>query len=98
MQQAAIDYQKYENMSKRTIFNHLLKAEAKLSSLEQDFKNKIATQKELVKFLRAKTKSKIDEKNVSIPALDEAIREFKNGEVDRFKNFDEYERAMNSDV
>ena len=55
-------------------------------------------QKELVKFLRAKTKSKIDEKNISIPALDEAIREFKNGEVDRFKNFDEYERAMNSDV
>ncbi|RKV95416.1 MAG: formate dehydrogenase [Campylobacter sp.] len=94
----SINYEKYETMSKRSIFNQLLKAEAKLSSLEQDFKEKISAQRELVKFLRAKTKSKIDEKNISIPALDEAIREFKNGEVDRFKNFDEYEKAMNSDV
>ena len=92
--QATIDYQKYENMSKRTIFNHLLKAEAKLSSLEEDFKNKIATQKELVKFLRAKTKSKIDEKNISIPALDEAIREFENGDVIKCNDFADYQAKM----
>ena len=94
MQQVTIDYQKYESMSKRTIFNHLLKAEAKLGSLEQDFKNKINTQKELVKFLRAKTKSKIDEKNISIPALDEAIKEFENGDVIRCNDFADYQAKM----
>lgn len=56
-----INYEKYENMDRRTIFNQLLKAEEKLTKLEKDFKTKISTQKELVKFLRAKTKSKIDE-------------------------------------
>ncbi|WP_156847896.1 formate dehydrogenase, partial [Campylobacter ureolyticus] len=57
----AINYEKYENMDRRTIFNQLLKAEEKLTKLEKDFKTKITIQKELVKFLRAKTKSKIDE-------------------------------------
>lgn len=57
----AINYEKYENMDRRTIFNQLLKAEEKLTKLEEDFKTKITIQKELVKFLRAKTKSKIDE-------------------------------------
>lgn len=56
-----INYEKYENMDRRTIFNQLLKAEEKLTKLEKDFKIKITIQKELVKFLRAKTKSKIDE-------------------------------------
>lgn len=56
-----INYEKYENMDRRTIFNQLLKAEEKLTKLEKDFKAKITIQKELVKFLRAKTKSKIDE-------------------------------------
>lgn len=57
----AINYEKYENMDRRTIFNQLLKAEEKLTKLEKDFKTKITIQKELIKFLRAKTKSKIDE-------------------------------------
>ena len=48
-------------MDKRKLFNNLINAEKKLYKLEQDFKNKIDIQKELVKFLRAKTKSKIDE-------------------------------------
>ena len=56
-----INYEKYENMDRRTIFNQLLKAEEKLTKLEKDFKTKITIQKELVKFLRSKTKSKIDE-------------------------------------
>jgi hypothetical protein len=56
-----INYEEYENMDRRTIFNQLLKAEEKLTKLEKDFKTKITIQKELVKFLRAKTKSKIDE-------------------------------------
>lgn len=56
-----IDYAKYEKMDKRKLFNNLINAEKKLYKLEQDFKNKIDMQKELVKFLRAKTKSKIDE-------------------------------------
>ena len=51
--QTTIDYQKYELMDKRTVFNHLLKAEAKLNALEQEFKTKIKAQKELVKFLKA---------------------------------------------
>lgn len=42
-----IDYAKYANMNKRTIFNHLLKAEAKLTNLEENFKEKISEQKEL---------------------------------------------------
>lgn len=92
MQQASINYQKYESMSQKTIFNHLLKAEAKLSLLEENFKNKINAQKELVKFLRAK--SKINKKNVSFPALDEAIEEFKNGDIIKCKNFADYQAKM----
>jgi hypothetical protein len=49
-------------MDKRKLFNNLINAEKKkIYKLEQNFKNKIDIQKELVKFLRAKTKSKIDE-------------------------------------
>ena len=92
--QTTIDYQKYELMDKRTVFNHLLKAEAKLNALEQEFKTKIKAQKELVKFLKSKAKSRLDKKN----SLDIAIEQIKNGEVDRFKNYEEYEKAMNSDV
>lgn len=92
--QTTIDYQKYELMDKRTVFNHLLKAEAKLNALEQDFKAKIKAQKELVRFLKSKAKSRLDKKN----SLDIAMEQIKNGEVDRFKNYEEYEKAMNSDV
>ena len=92
--QTTIDYQKYELMDKRTVFNHLLKAEAKLNALEQEFKTKIKAQKELVKFLKSKAKSRLDKKN----SLDIAMEQIKNGEVDRFKNYEEYEKAMNSDV
>lgn len=62
--QTMIDYEKYENMSKKTIFNHFLKAEQKLKLLEENFKEKIKQQKELVKFLKAKTKNKLNEKEV----------------------------------
>ena len=40
-----INYEKYENMDRRTIFNQLLKAEEKLTKLEKDFKTKITTQR-----------------------------------------------------
>ena len=90
--QTTIDYQKYELMDKRTVFNHLLKAEAKLNALEQEFKTKIKVQKELVKFLKAK--SKIDEKEICIPGLDEAIREFENGETISCKDFSDYQAKM----
>lgn len=92
----AINYEKYENMDRRTIFNQLLKAEEKLTKLEKDFKTKITIQKELVKFLRAKTKSKIDEKEISIPVLDEAIAEYKKGEIKKYKTFYEFERSLDA--
>lgn len=44
--------------------------------------------------MRAKTKSKIDEKNFSIPALDEAIKEFKNSEVIKCEDFADYQAKM----
>lgn len=89
-----INYEKYEAMSKRNIFNQLLKAEAKLSALEQDFKEKISAQKELVKFLRAKTKSKIYEKEIAIPALDKAIKEFNSGETKLYSSYEEYKAKI----
>jgi len=39
-------------------------------------------------------KSKIDEKEICIPGLDEAIREFENGETISCKDFSDYQAKM----
>ncbi|HDX6307844.1 TPA: hypothetical protein RPW25_001946 [Campylobacter fetus subsp. venerealis] len=88
----AITYEKYEYMTKRQIFTALLNAEKKFEKMKSD----LESQKDLVNFLKAKSKKKIDEKEISIPALDEAIAEYQSGKVEKFKTFDEFERSLDA--
>lgn len=85
-----IAYEKYESMDKRSLFNALLNAEKKFERMREN----LNVQKELIKFLKAKTKKKIDEKEISIPALDEAIAEYENGDIIKCGSFEEYQRKM----
>ena len=39
---------------------------------------------------------KVSEKEISIPALDEAIAEYQSGKVEKFKTFDEFERSLDA--
>ncbi len=50
----AIDYTKYENMSKRQIFNSLENAERRVMKLTQSFQSKLDLENELINFLKSK--------------------------------------------
>lgn len=63
-----IDYEKYENMDKRSLFNTLLKEEKKANEL----KSKIDMQMSLINYLKSRVKSVIDEPSYTLensPAL-----------------------------
>lgn len=81
-----VKHQKYENMSKKTLLNRLLKTEAKLDKLKQELSDK----KDLVKFLRIKTKNNIDEKQYytleNAPSMKNFKEEFEALPKDEQKN------------
>lgn len=60
----------------------------------------LPTFKELAKAINARIrtdeKAKKATKQVRIPELDEAIRQYENGEYKTYKNFEEYKKAMNA--
>lgn len=73
----SINYEKYENMSKRSLFNSLLKEEKKASDLQ----NKIKEQMSLISYLKTKVKSVIDETSYTLessPAMKEIRKEFES--------------------
>ena len=93
-----INYEKYSNMTKRQLLNSLLNAEKKEAKIKADLQEKIKANSDLISFLKAKLKERIDtpkyEKEITIPSLDKAIAEFKNGGTEIFENFTEYKAKI----
>lgn len=58
--QSSINYEKYSNMSERQLLNALLLTEKSVTKLKADFNAKLKNKSELIKFLKAKLKEKID--------------------------------------
>ncbi len=83
----AIDYQKYETMDKTTLLNALLQEEEKQKQLCKQ----VSLQNELISYLTSQVRDRLEQGGSS---LDMAIEQMKNGEVESFKNFDEYKKAM----
>lgn len=73
----AINYEKYENMSKRQIFNSLENAERRVKKLTQDFYSKLDLENQRIDFLKSK--------------LNEALRKPKSDFVPIEKVRGEYE-------
>ena len=88
-------YEKYEYMTKRQIFSALLNAEKKLEKIKADLEK----QKELVDFLKAKSKKKIDE--ISYMPNDETIKALQEcdqgGNSTTYKNYDEFLNEFKSE-
>lgn len=64
-----------------------------MHALEKDTRGKTATSKERT-LSRAKTKSRVDERGVSIPALDKAIGEYEEGKTTLYASYDEYKARI----
>lgn len=88
----SIDYQKYENMNKRQLFNAFLKEEQKYEKLKENFETKVQTHLSLISYLRTKIKSTIDNSKSN---LDIAIEQIENEEVERYETLDDFKKAMN---
>lgn len=78
---ATIDYQKYENMSKRNLFNALLSAEKKYETLKENLEQKLNAQAQLVEFLKAKIKTQLEKsENYALseaPSMQKIRKDFK---------------------
>ncbi|EAJ5678849.1 hypothetical protein KJQ67_07295 [Campylobacter lari] len=89
------DYSKYENATPKQLVYALSLAEKRAEKLNLQLKEN----EELFKFLQKKLKNSFSTKKVKkrerkIPELDEAIEDYKNGNVETYKNFKEYKKAM----
>ncbi|MPB53501.1 hypothetical protein YO62_002125 [Campylobacter jejuni] len=89
------DYSKYENATPKQLGYELSLAEKRAEKLNLQLKEN----EELFKFLQKKLKNSFSTKKVKkrerkIPELDEAIEDYKNGNVETYKNFKEYKKAM----
>lgn len=89
------DYSKYENATPKQLVYALSLAEKRAEKLNLQLKEN----EELFKFLQKKLKNsfstkKVKKKEREIPELDEAIEDYKNGNVETYKNFKEYKKAM----
>lgn len=69
----------------------------KKSKLEAEF-TKLKLELKTLNQQKHFIKNAIMEKWKQPSNLEIAIEQIKNGEVDRFKNFEEYEKAVNADV
>ncbi|HDV7463372.1 TPA: hypothetical protein RJ328_001545 [Campylobacter jejuni] len=91
------DYSKYENASKKQLIHALTLAEKRAEKLNSQLKEN----NEFFKFLQKKLKKSFNAKKTKkaeqrIPELDEAIEDYKNGNVETYANFEEYKKAMNA--
>lgn len=91
-----IDYSKYENATPKQLIHALTLAEKRAEKLALQTKEN----EELFKFLQKKLKNSFSTKKIKkqkrIPELDEAIKEYQKGECETYKNFEEYQKAMNA--
>ncbi|TEY02714.1 hypothetical protein [Campylobacter sp. US33a] len=91
------DYAKYENATQKEIIHALNLTQRKSEKLNQQIKEN----KEIFKFLQKKLKESFSTKKTKKaeqrrPELDEAIEDYKNGNVETYANFEEYKKAMNA--
>ena len=86
--QTQINYAKYEAMTRRALFNSLEREEKKLSSIQELLRQQL----ELINYLKAKVKSKIDEPKSyklseapSIKKLDEEFEKLSQAEQEEIR-------------
>lgn len=91
------DYAKYENATQKEIIHALNLTQRKSEKLTQQLKEN----REIFKFLQKKLKesfsSKKTKKEKRRPELDEAIRQYENGEVERYSSVEEAFKALNAE-
>lgn len=93
-----LDFSKYENATPKQIIHALTLAEKRAEKLAVQMREN----EELFKFLQKKLKKSFSIKKVKqeqrrIPELDEAIKDYENGNVETYANFEEYKKAMNTE-
>ena len=91
------DYAKYENATQKEIIHALNLTQRKSEKLNQQLKEN----REIFKFLQKKLKesfsSKKTKKEKRRPELDEAIRQYENGEVEHYSSVEEVFKALNAE-
>lgn len=92
------DYAKYENATQKEIIHALNLTQRKSEKLNQQLKEN----REIFKFLQKKLKESFGSKKTKKeekrrPELDEAIRQYENGEVERYSSVEEAFKALNAE-
>ncbi|EAJ1632741.1 hypothetical protein CT508_04795 [Campylobacter upsaliensis] len=92
------DIAKYETATPKQIVNALSLAKKRAEKLEEEMKNNKNFSKNLQKLLKnsfSTKKTKIEE--CKIPELDEAIKEYENGNVVTCRSMEEFKAKMAED-
>lgn len=90
-----IDYAKYEKMDKRKLFNALLSAEKKYETM----KEQISNQGQLVTFLQAKVKNKIDDFDIPNEKTVEAMKLSSQGNNGKYYNsYSDFEKEIDQEL
>ncbi|ADC29313.1 hypothetical protein ACTR6N_001623 [Campylobacter jejuni] len=92
------DYSKYENATEKQLIHALTLAEKRAEKLNSQLKEN----NELFKFLQKKLKNSFNTKKTKKadqrrPELDEAIEDYKNGNVEHYANVEEAFKALNAE-
>lgn len=91
------DIVKYETATPKQIVNALSLAKKRAEKLEEEIKNNRNFSKNLQKLLKNSfSTKKIKKEERRRPELDEAIRDYENGNVETYANFEEYKKAMDA--
>ncbi|EEP3708962.1 hypothetical protein HBF84_001780 [Campylobacter jejuni] len=92
------DYSKYENATEKQLIYALTLAEKRAEKLNSQLKEN----NELFKFLQKKLKNSFSTKKTKKaeqrrPELDEAIEDYKNGNVEHYANVEEAFKALSAE-
>ncbi|EAK0374007.1 hypothetical protein YO71_08615 [Campylobacter jejuni] len=92
------DYSKYENATEKQLIHALTLAEKRAEKLNSQLKEN----NELFKFLQKKLKNSFSTKKTKKaeqrrPELDEAIEDYKNGNVEHYANVEEAFKALSGE-
>ncbi|ENU2733321.1 hypothetical protein ACE4OJ_001732 [Campylobacter jejuni] len=92
------DYSKYENSTEKQLIHALTLAEKRAEKLNSQLKEN----NELFKFLQKKLKNSFSTKKTKKadqrrPELDEAIEDYKNGNVEHYANVEEAFKALSAE-
>lgn len=88
------DYSKYENATPKQLLHALTLSQKKAERLKQQLKEN----KEIFKFLQKQLKNSFNTKKTKkIPELDEAIKDYENGNVVTCHSMEEFKIKMAED-